>query len=138
MPDTLINHESVIDMLNSSPVLSNLNLRCVKENNERIVRIDKLEAFHLGGLAGDSYNGMFVVSMLELALGFSGVEYFYPEKSGVIEMSYKFWRVIPSKVEIFAKSTLIKKSENICFCQAKVLDRRGREYAFATGIVSKF
>lgn len=133
-----MSNEKLVSMLNSSPALRNLNLICAIEDKQKTIRINDIEPYHLGGMAGDSYNGMFIVSMLELAIGLAGVETFMPSKSGVVEMSYKFYRVIPSTIEIYAKSEVLKKSRGICFCKAEILDFRGRAYACANGIVSKF
>lgn len=89
---------------------------------------------HQGGLGTEALNGAIIAGMMDCAISVAGIVHFRGKTCGTVQMSIQFMKPVRSmtcSVECYA----VRKSPNLVFLEARLIERGNRCSVMATGVV---
>ena len=125
------------DRLNRLPIITRLGARfdlgdpCVVQ-----VHIDEVQPYHLGGMGVSALNGSILSSIVDCAIGASGVIHFSGVRAGTLSFTLNFLKPVFGR-RATAQCVVTRRTDTLLFTEARVLDQRGRLCVTAIGIASR-
>lgn len=125
----------LVERLNSLDALKCFGAKVsVPRENEATVAIDHIKDFHLGGIESRVVNGMILMGLLDCAMCTAALTRLAGQRGATVDISIQFIKpVISESVTAFGK--VVSRSRDLLFCEAWVVDARGRPRVEAKGLV---
>lgn len=96
------------------------------------LRLERIEAHHLGGMGTNVVNGMIIAGLFDAALGVAGLAQFPGRRAGTVDLSIKLMRPSRGPITVYAVAT--KANDRLAFAQSELFSD-GEYCATASGMV---
>ena len=136
--NNLIPQLSIINRINELPAIKKFGVN-VDFNKEglAVVSIDPVNDLHTGGMESNAINGMTLMGMLDVSMcAASLLRVGSGVRCATLEMSVKFIKPVLG-VNFMATGRVISSANNLLFCEANIVDSRGRLRATASGLIQQ-
>jgi acyl-coenzyme A thioesterase PaaI-like protein len=125
------------DRLNRLPIVARLGARIdLSDPRATQVHIDEVMPYHLGGLGVSAFNGSIISGILDCAVGAAGVVHFSGSRAGTLSLTLNFLRPLFGR-RATARCVVTRRTGNVLFMDAWVLDERNRICSSAAGIAAR-
>ena len=125
------------DRLNRLPIAERLGAQ-FDLGDPHVVRvhIEDAQPYHLGGMGVAAFNGSVLSGIVDCAIGAAGIIHFAGTRAGTLNFTLNFLKPVFGK-RATAECVATRRTDNLLFTEACVVDRRGRICVTAIGIVSR-
>lgn len=121
--------------LGAMPIIDHLG-GSLDLSDPRIVRLalaTRTQA-HEGGLGTDALNGAIIAGLLDCAMSVTGILHLRGRTCGTVQMSIQFMKPVRRAYPV-VECVAMRRSSNVVFVEARLIEGRGRCSVLATGVV---
>jgi uncharacterized protein (TIGR00369 family) len=104
------------------------------ESGESLVQISDIKDIHTGGMESRAVNGMVLMGLLDSAICAVSIARLKGRRCATVEMSTRFIKPVSSNV-VLATGRVVSRSGNLLYCEASIVNKRGRPLVQAFGLV---
>lgn len=121
--------------LSGMAILRHLGVElCLQDEYAVYLALKHRTSAHLGGLGTTALNGAMIAGMMDCAMSVAGILHFRGRTCGTAQLSIQFMKPVKSPCPVI-ECYAVRKSSNMLFLQANLLEENGKCSALATGIV---
>lgn len=130
-----VEFSELTERLNALRALESFGARVsILREGEATVTIGEIQDFHMGGIEVQAINGMTLMGLLDTAMCAAALSRLTGRRCATVDMSVRFIKpVIADKVT--ATGWVVSRARDLLFCEAWVLDARGRRRVEAKGLI---
>lgn len=123
------------ERLNALRALENFGAKVsIVKLGEATVTIDEIKDFHMGGIESRVVNGMTLMGLLDSAMCAAALTQLAGRRCATADMSVRFIKPVIGD-SVAATGRVVSRSRDLLFCEAWVLDARGRRRVEASGLI---